>query len=1249
MKKKKNIGGVYNCIYRKSRVLIILIFFLSLLFQGNLRGQPADIKFEQISIEQGLSQGTAFCILKDKQGFIWIGTQDGLNRYDGHKFKVYNHDPKNPDESLSHDYVLTIYEDSNGILWVGTDGGGLNKFDREKKKFSNFRNNPYNNKTLSNNNVRAIYADKSGTLWIGTDEGVNKFDRNANEFIPYLINVRINSILQDNSGLLWIGTDKGLYYYNQEKGQFIEVNFKKKPGEEEPIPQKIKVIYEDIDGVFWLGTDLGLFIREKDGSIHDMRDIAGNQEELKDKQISAIAKDLTGNLWIGTQSNGLYIFDPKEKNLIPSCNIPNDPNSLSHNIVRSIYVDKDGLVWIGTDGGGINKFDPKRKKFYLYRNIPEDQTSLSKDDVMSICKGKNGVIWIGTLGKGFDRFNSKENKKKFYHIKIPFEVSNNPKRDQITAICEDHNGIVWLGTKEAGLYGFNPQEKSFMHYKEHIKENADIVCIYVDGENVLWIGAMDGGLIRIDKNRKEFKCYKNEPRNLKSLSNDKVLSICDGIPGILWVGTAGGGLNKFDKEKEEFTCYQPDPEKLDSLSHNFIISIYKDSSGTLWIGTKGGINKFDGKNETFTAYSTQDGLPSNVIYAILEDDAGNIWLSTNRGLSRFNPNSKEFRNYTIRDGLQGYEFNGRAACKGDQGEMFFGGINGLNSFFPKEISDNERKTPPPVMITSFKIRGQESQLTSAITNRDQVELELSYKDDFISFEFAALSFSDPGKNQYAYKLEPVDKEWLQLGNKHDVDLINLEPGHYTLKVKGSNSDGFWNEEGTGIKINVSSPFTQNLLFYICLLIFVGGSIFVVVRWRINNIKKSNMRLQKEINERLVVEEKLREREELYRKLIETSPDAIALYDCDTKNGNIVKANQQAAVLLGYTDVNEMRANIKNIIELIDESDREKANKSIKEIIEGIGVNKNTEYTLRKKGGAPIPVEIHTSLIKDDDGKPRYLLSIVRDISKRKEAEKKEKLNRERLIQVERMASLGRLLTGVSHELNNQVASIKMNADIFDRVWRDIVPVLDKYYKDKKDFFLAGLPYQDTKKRLEELILGSMEGSQRIEKIILNLRDFSRLDKYLIDEFIDINKVIESSVDLIKDIIRKSTQNFSVKLAKNLPPIVGNSKKLEKVFINLIQNACKALPDNNKMISIMSDYNKENKHVIITVKDRGVGIDEKDLKYVTDPFFTTRRDQGETGLGLSISMQIIQDHNGSMKFQSERGKGTTVIVSLPAYE
>ncbi|MFC2146629.1 two-component regulator propeller domain-containing protein, partial [Acidobacteriota bacterium] len=478
--------GIHKYIYGQSAALILLLLFSTLIFPGDISSNPDDIKFEQVSIEQGLSQGTVFCIIQDEKGFLWVGTQDGLNRYDGHTFKVYNHDPRNP-ESLSHDYVLTIFEDSNHILWIGTGGGGLNKFDRKTGKFSSYKKIPGISNSLSNNNVPAICEDRSNNLWIATNRGVNKFDTTGKKFTPYHADKRINSILRDKFGILWIGTDKGLYYYNQEIDDFAVFKCKNKNELKDSIPQNMRVIYEDKEGHLWIGTDAGLykFIRENDRISHDM-EITGKMDKLNDEQISSIFEDSSGKLWIGTQSNGLFIFDPKEKKLIACKNKKDEPDSLSKNLVISIYEDGSGLVWIGTDGGGLNKFDPKRKKFNLYRNITDKDDSLSHDDIMAICKGKDGVIWIGTMGKGFDQFNSnaKENEKKFYNFKIPFKVSNNKNRHQITAICEDHNGIVWLGTKEAGLYGFNPKDKSFKHYKEHIKENADIVCIVEDGENV---------------------------------------------------------------------------------------------------------------------------------------------------------------------------------------------------------------------------------------------------------------------------------------------------------------------------------------------------------------------------------------------------------------------------------------------------------------------------------------------------------------------------------------------------------------------------------------------------------------------------------------------------------------------------------------------------------------------------------------------------------------------------------------------
>ena len=901
------------------------------------------------------------------------------------------------------------------------------------------------------------------------------------------------------------------------------------------------------------------------------------------------------------------------------------------------------MIWIGTCGGGINKVDPKRKKFDVYRNVPGEPNSLSYDDVMAICSGKNDIIWIGTRGKGINKFDPKE--KRFYHYKIPHTVSKNPNRNKISAVREDDDGVVWVGADEAGLFKFIPGKEIFVHEKEFVKENEDVVCLYVDKQNVLWVGTMDGGLIKIDKNREKSRRYKKNLNDPNSLSDDKVFSICEDSSGALWIGTASGGLNKFDK-KEQFIRYRHKQNDPTSLSQNFIITIYQDRSGTMWIGTNGGgINKINSQpdqKETFSAYYNHDGFASNVIYAILEDNDNKLWLSTNKGLSRFDPRANTFRNYTIRDELQGYEFNGRVACKDDSGEMYFGGINGLNSFDPEKIREKENKSPPPVILTSFKRQGQEVKLNPSITNREC--LELSYRDDFISLEFAALNFSEPGKNQYKYKLEPIHKDWIYSGYNHDVDLINLEPGKYEFRVMGANSDGVWSESETSIKIIVTPPFWQTTWFYICLMGALGSIIFLFARWRIGNIKKNNLRLEKEIDDRKKAEEKLREKEELYRSLVDTSPDAITLSDI---KGNIIMSNQQASFLLGYSD-EEMFKGVRSIFRLLSVEERKKVRGCGKNTLEK-GITRNAEFNLLTKNGTKIPVEISISLIKDKEGKPKYFLEMARDIRERKEAEKKEKLHRERLSRVEKMASLGRLISGAAHELNNPVSSIKINAEIFDRLWKDIVPVLDKYYEEKKEFYMAGLPYLEAKTRLDDLIIGLMENSQRIGKIINDLRDFSQPGDLLPREPLNINKVIQSSVNLTDNMIKDATNRFHIKLAKNLPLIKGNFQKLEQVFINLIRNACQALPDTDKPILIRSNYNKENKHAVIIVSDRGGGVEEKNLKYITDPFFTTKRNKGGIGLGLSRSIQIIQEHKGTMRFKSQVGKGTTVIVQLPVKE
>ncbi len=357
------------------------------------------------------------------------------------------------------------------------------------------------------------------------------------------------------------------------------------------------------------------------------------------------------------------------------------------------------------------------------------------------------------------------------------------------------------------------------------------------------------------------------------------------------------------------------------------------------------------------------------------------------------------------------------------------------------------------------------------------------------------------------------------------------------------------------------------------------------------------------------------------------------------------ANHQAANLLGYSSEEEIKREVKNIFDIFSQNDREKAKKNAEKVIM-TGVNRNTEYTLMSKDGTLIAAELSTALMRDADGNPKYFLSITRDIRNRKEAERQEKLQQERLVQIDRMASLGTLVSGVAHELNNPVASIKMNAESFSKVWADVTPVLDKHYEENKDFKMAKMPYKYSKSKLKELITGLIESSQRIERIIDVLRDFSRPGGKYTMQPIDINKVIKSATALTNNMLKKATNNFNFKPTGKIPLFEGNFLKMEQVFVNLIQNACQALPDNSKSIEISTIYNTKKKQIVIKVEDEGVGIEEKNLKHITDPFFTTKRDSGGTGLGLTISSQIIQEHGGSLMVESTVGKGTIIIINLP---
>ncbi len=849
-------------------ICLTILYILSV--SVSLYGQDHNIRFEHISLEQGLSQVTVNCILQDRQGFMWFGTQDGLNKYDGYKFTVYHYDPEN-NASLSNNFIWSIQEDARGNLWIGTCSGGLNKFDPKTETFTSYQHQADNPQSLSNNFVWSVFEDSRGSLWIGTHGGgLNRFDRRTETFTRYmhqpdnpqgLSHNSVYSIFEDTGGSLWIGTLGGglskfdrkaeiftRYQHQADNPQSLSSNF-------------VQSIFEDTGGSLWIGTRGGLnkFDRKTETFIRYQHQ-ANNPKSLSHNRVCSIVEDTGDNLWIGTYGGGLNKFDRKTETFSHSQHQTDNPQSLSSNFVQSIIKDAGGNLWIGTYGSGINKFDRMADIFPRYQHQVDNPQSLSNNVVWSIIEDSEGSLWIGTNGGGLNKFDRKtETFTRYQHqADNPQSLSNNV----VWSIIEDSEGSLWVGTED-GLNKFDRKADIFTCYQHQANNpqslsNNFVFSIFEDTGSNLWIGTYGGGLNKFDRKTETFTRYQHQADNPQSLSHNAVFSIFEDAGNNLWIGTNGGGLNKFDRKAEIFTRYRHQADNPQSISNNFVFSIFEDSKGNLWSGTRGGLNKFDRKAETFSYYRKKDGLPNDVVSGILEDDKGCLWLSTNNGISKFNPKTKMFTNYNKKDGLQSNEFNSGAYYKDRTGRMYFGGINGFNEFYPDSVKDNTYI--PPVVITDFLLFNKPVEVAKTGIKSDKFQLQqhigftkeitLDYTDYIFAFEFSALNYRQSEKNKFAYKLEGLDKDWMETDYLHRrATYTNLPHGEYIFRVKASNDDGVWNEQGASIKINILPPFWKTWWFRTLAALLIMILAYTIYKLRIRSITAQREMLRVQVNER----------------------------------------------------------------------------------------------------------------------------------------------------------------------------------------------------------------------------------------------------------------------------------------------------------------------------------------------------------------------------------------------------------------
>jgi signal transduction histidine kinase/ligand-binding sensor domain-containing protein len=821
----------------------------------------AATEFKRFTMAQGLPNDVVYSILQDRQGFIWFAGEGGLVRYDGYTFKPYQNDPQNP-SSISSNNISQILEDKDGAIWCSTWGAGIDRFDPVTEKFTHYKNDPGNPNSISDNRAHMIYQDRGGILWFGTYAGgLNRFDPKSGNFVRFqhdagdpasLPDNRVWSIAEDTAGRLWVGTNNGLCRLDRDSGKFIQ--YRNDPKNARSLSNnESRWLFLDSAGTLWVSTSKGLnrYDAASDAFTRFVHD-PNNPASLSNDIAYKIAEDPYHRLWIGTkgiEAGGLNMFDPITGTFSHFAYDPNDPNSISHNDIRDVLVDRTGVLWIGTRGGGLNVLDLKPKKFVNLIRDPNQQNTLHGSMVFSIAEDRSGTLWIGTDGGGLNSYDPKKNSFAYFDMKNS-KISN----DSVLAIQIDRTGVLWLGTKGGGLNRFDPAAKTFTAFT-HDQNKPDslgsdqVHALLLDRNGRLWAGT-DEGLDLLNPDGGTFTHVHHSAPGQNDLSDKSVLALLQSKDGAIWVGTWGGGLHALTfpsdaLDKPRVTRYHHDPADSGSLSNNEITALAEDPDGNIWIGTNGGLNRLEPKSGKITRYYKEQGLPSADISGILNGADGSLWISTIAGLSCFDSATGTFRNYDVSDGLQNEQFKDGAAFRSSSGKLYFGSVNGIASFSPRMVRFNIM--PPPVALTDFRIFDKTVAAPRSISYLERIDL--TYRDKFFSFEFAALDYSHSQKNQYAYKMDGFDKDWIVSGFRRYASYTNLDPGKYRFRVKASNSDGVWNDSGLAVLISIAPPWWRTLWFRSLMVILIVGGTYAIVARNMRAIRARNRHLEQVVVER----------------------------------------------------------------------------------------------------------------------------------------------------------------------------------------------------------------------------------------------------------------------------------------------------------------------------------------------------------------------------------------------------------------
>ncbi len=1106
--------------------------------KSQLDESSSELRFKHITVNDGLTNNKVNDITQDTNGYVWFGSDEGLNRYDGYEIKTYQHNIGDT-TSISSNIVFSLFTDSKGKMWVGLRYG-LDLYESDLDRFTHIR---FKGRNLTN--IRDFFEGPDGKIWVCAEEGlfyINPDEKVLNDFSETyytLAKTPIHSFYIDTQGNKWIGsTAQGLSIIDTE-GHHIPLK--------ESSGFRIENILE-LDGNIWACTyNNGLLKYNPEDLSHKL--ITVNKNDPVTQRIRTMVSDREGNLWLGTRS-GLYMKPNGVEKFLLMGHMDLKYATLLHNSVFSVYIDQFDIIWMGTFSGGVSYGDLNQK---MFRSISQSRVSnegLNDKGIFSIVEDKQKNLWFGTESGGVNFYNNRTGQYSYY--------LNDPEKDgihgiNIHAIAEDKNHKMWIGTYDAGLVHLNPKTNTFETFVKgegacDLNSN-HVYSILVDSKNVLWVGT-DEGVCKFKDGC--FECFE---QGLLSKNGQTIISIFEDSSGRIWIGTIESGV--FVYENGQIRHVLPE------LISRSISTIYQDSKGNIWFGGhENGLILF--QEDTITRYTLDDGIPNSTVRGILEDDQMNLWFSTSAGLIRFTKGVEnpavarpDFRLYDVTNGLTSNQFTPASACKMENGLLYFGTIDGVTYFDPTEIRDNNIE--PKCIITNLSVSNVPVKpneeingkviLTSDISKTESITLD--HDDDYLTIEFSAIHYSNPGQHQYQYMLENYDEDWISTtSDKRYVTYTNLPGGNYTFRVRGTNYDGVWSSTDKTLGIVITPPWYQLAWVQGLFVLGIIGIIYGLVRIRINFLMQQRENLRLEVDRRtLKIKEQSREIEDQNVKLTQT-----------------IEQLQNAHM---------------------------------------------------------------------------------------------------KLVESEKMSSLGQLTAGIAHEINNPAnfiyGGVQGLEDDMERI-REFVNGKMAIFNELKTK-LENDPSEKTIKEVNQLINENIEpngydaasknvdalmrvikiGAERTVEIVKGLKAFSRIDDK--DFFpADVHENIEDTLLLLNHKLKNRIE--VVKNFAELPKVECNPGKINQVFMNLLSNAISAIRGNGTITITTSKLSEE--HIQIIISDSGSGMPETVLRKIFDPFFTTK-DIGEgTGLGLSISKGIIDEHKGKIRAESKEGEGTTFYIELPIF-